>query len=66
MGIDWHNIRLFYIRIQTRNTGSLMNVAVSRAKDHFFLFGDLNCLKDVQNSASGLLKKCVGAAELAV
>lgn len=45
---------------------SLMNVAVSRAKDHFFLFGDLHCLKDVQNSASGLLKTCVGAAELAV
>ena len=45
---------------------SLMNVAVSRAKDHFFLFGDIDCLKDVQNSASGLLKKCVGAEEIAV
>ncbi|WP_454054911.1 DEAD/DEAH box helicase [Clostridium sp. Marseille-Q7071] len=36
---------------------SLMNVAVSRAKDHFFIFGDINCLKDSLNSASGLLKK---------
>lgn len=38
---------------------SLMNVAVSRAKDNFFVFGDINCLKDTQSSASGLLKKCV-------
>lgn len=38
---------------------SLMNVAVSRAKDNFFVFGDINCLKDTQGSASGLLKKCV-------
>lgn len=45
---------------------SLMNVAVSRAKDHFFMFGDLHCLKDEKNSASGLLKQCVGVAELAV
>ena len=35
---------------------SLMNVAVSRAKDHFLVFGDMNCLKDIRNSASGLLK----------
>lgn len=35
---------------------SLMNVAVSRAKDHFFVFGDTRCLKNNQNSASGLLK----------
>ncbi|ASJ52490.1 DNA helicase [Brevibacillus formosus] len=35
---------------------SLMNVAMSRAKDHFFVFGDIQCLKDTQNSASGLLK----------
>jgi energy-coupling factor transporter ATP-binding protein EcfA2 len=40
---------------------SLMNVAVSRAKDHFFVFGDINCLKDDRGSASGLLKRCVGA-----
>ena len=38
---------------------SLMNVAVSRAKDNFFVFGDINCLKNTPNSASGLLKKCV-------
>jgi superfamily I DNA and/or RNA helicase len=43
---------------------SLMNVAVSRAKDNFFVFGDINCLKDTQNSASGLLKKCVSNIEL--
>lgn len=35
---------------------SLMNVAVSRAKDHFFVFGDTRCLKNNQSSASGLLK----------
>lgn len=38
---------------------SLMNVAVSRAKDNFFVFGDINCLKDTDKSASGLLKRCV-------
>ena len=40
---------------------SLMNVAVSRAKDHFFVFGDIRCLKDTPNSASGLLKKYIRA-----
>lgn len=39
---------------------SLMNVAVSRAKDYFFVFGDINSLKYTQSSASGLLKKYVG------
>lgn len=44
---------------------SLMNVAVSRAKDHFFVFGDLDCLKDASsNSASGLLKKCISSNAL--
>jgi len=43
---------------------SLMNVAVSRAKDNFFVFGDINCLKDTHNSASGLLKKCVCSGAL--
>lgn len=38
---------------------SLMNVAVSRAKDNFFVFGDINCLKDASSSASGLLKKYI-------
>ncbi len=40
---------------------SLMNVAVSRAKDNFFVFGDINCLKDTQSCASGLLKKCISS-----
>lgn len=35
---------------------SLMNVAVSRAKDSFVLFGDINCLSGGENSASSLLK----------
>lgn len=43
---------------------SLMNVAVSRAKDHFFVFGDIHCLKDTKNSASGLLKKYVKENEI--
>ncbi|EST54688.1 DNA helicase [Brevibacillus panacihumi W25] len=38
---------------------SLMNVAVSRAKDHFFVFGDIQCLKDTASSASGLLKASI-------
>ena len=38
---------------------SLMNVAVSRAKDSFLVFGDRGCLVDGENSASGLLKKYV-------
>lgn len=38
---------------------SLMNVAVSRAKDNFFVFGDINCLKDTETSASGLLKSFI-------
>lgn len=36
---------------------SLMNVAVSRAKDSFLVFGDRNCLAGGRTSASGLLKK---------
>jgi len=43
---------------------SLMNVAVSRAKDHFFVFGDLACLKDTKSSASGLLKDFVSKSQL--
>lgn len=43
---------------------SLMNVAVSRAKDNFFVFGDLNCLQDTLSSPSGLLKKCIGSNEI--
>jgi len=43
---------------------SLMNVAVSRAKDNFFVFGDINCLKDTPKSASGLLEKCIRSNQI--
>ena len=36
---------------------SLLNVAVSRAKDSFLVMGDINCLSDNQNKPSGLLKE---------
>lgn len=36
---------------------SLMNVAVSRAKDSFLVFGDRGCLEENGTSASGMLKK---------
>ena len=36
---------------------SLLNVAVSRAKDSFLVMGDMNCLSDSANKPSGLLKK---------
>lgn len=36
---------------------SLMNVAVSRAKDSFLIFGERRCLCSGEESASGLLKK---------
>lgn len=36
---------------------SLMNVAVSRAKDSFLVFGDRGCLTGSRTSASGLLKR---------
>lgn len=39
-----------------RNT-NLMNVAVSRAKDAFVVFGDIGCLIGSSNSAAGLLKE---------
>lgn len=42
---------------------SLMNVAVSRAKDNFFVFGDINCFKDSKNSASGLIKSYIEVIE---
>lgn len=38
---------------------SLMNVAVSRAKDSFLLFGDINCLDEKYNSPSGLICKFI-------
>ncbi|ADY55394.1 putative DNA helicase [Syntrophobotulus glycolicus DSM 8271] len=43
---------------------SLMNVAVSRAKDHFFVFGDINCLQGPPKSASGLLRRYIGSNTL--
>ena len=36
---------------------SLLNVAVSRAKDSFLVMGDINCLSDNKNKPSGLLKE---------
>ena len=36
---------------------SLLNVAVSRAKDSFLVIGDISCLSDSENKPSGLLKK---------
>ncbi len=38
---------------------SLMNVAVSRAKDAFWIFGSRECLDEDGESSSALLKKCV-------
>jgi GTPase SAR1 family protein len=39
------------------NNKSLMNVAVSRAKDSFLVFGDSTCLTGGKKSAGGLLKE---------
>ncbi len=38
---------------------SLLNVAVSRAKDSFLVFGDMNCMDKTVNSPSGLLRELV-------
>jgi hypothetical protein len=40
---------------------SLMNVAVSRAKDAFLIFGSRACLSKDESSASGLLRKLTDA-----
>lgn len=40
---------------------SLMNVAVSRAKDHLFVFGDIGCLQGPPKSASGMLRGFIEA-----
>lgn len=40
-------------------TPNLMNVAVSRAKDSFLVFGDKECLTGGEKTAAGLLKKMV-------
>lgn len=39
---------------------SLLNVAVSRAKDSFIVIGDINCLADTTSQPSGLLKNLLG------
>lgn len=41
------------------NNKSLMNVAVSRAKDSFLVFGDNGCLSKNNTSASGMLKQSI-------
>ncbi|MDU1412545.1 MAG: AAA domain-containing protein [Clostridium sp.] len=38
---------------------SILNVAVSRAKDSFLVFGNVNSLKNDKSSASGLLKQYI-------
>ncbi len=38
---------------------SMLNVAVSRAKDSFLVFGNVNSLKNDKGSASGLLKQYI-------
>ena len=39
------------------NNKSLMNVAVSRAKDFFFVFGNRKCLLHTESSTTGLLRQ---------
>ncbi|WP_371017689.1 AAA domain-containing protein [Pseudalkalibacillus sp. JSM 102089] len=41
------------------SNASLLNVAVSRAKDSFLTFGDLECLSENQDTPSGLLKTVI-------
>lgn len=48
----------YFINVNT----SIMNVAVSRAKDCFFVFGDINCLKG--SKSSELLKRCISQNEI--
>ncbi|MBS4535692.1 hypothetical protein GOQ29_08690 [Clostridium sp. D2Q-14] len=38
---------------------SMLNVTVSRAKDSFLVFGDINCLDKSNQSASGLLRSYI-------
>ncbi len=44
-----------------KNNKNLMNVAVSRAKDSFLVFGSRGCLEESRNSVSGLLKALTNA-----
>ncbi|MBI9010950.1 MAG: DNA helicase [Clostridiales bacterium] len=41
------------------NNKSILNVAVSRSKDNFLVFGDLGCLGTTSSSASGLLSQFI-------
>lgn len=43
---------------------SLLNVAVSRAKDSFIVFGELGCLSKSEAAPSGLLKKMVATPKV--
>ncbi len=47
------------------NNKNLMNVAVSRAKDAFWVFGSIKCLSNKdENNASGLLNKFISENEI--
>ncbi|MFS0562067.1 AAA domain-containing protein [Terribacillus sp. 179-K 1B1 HS] len=48
-----HNDGCFFIDANK----SLLNVAVSRAKDSFLAFGDIGCLSNSESKPSGLLKR---------
>lgn len=39
---------------------SMMNVAVSRAKDCFLVFGDTQCMKESAGTSSGLMRRYIG------
>ncbi|MGO0257955.1 AAA domain-containing protein [Priestia aryabhattai] len=43
---------------------SLLNVAVSRAKDSFLVFGDINCLSGDKSKPSGLLRDMISSHSL--
>lgn len=53
---------LFFDRDDKPN---MLNVAVSRAKDSFILFGDTNVFDETKNSPSGVLKRHLNIFELA-
>jgi superfamily I DNA and/or RNA helicase len=48
---------LFYTDLSINQSKNLMNVAVSRAKDSFLVFGDSGCLVGDEKTAAGLLKE---------
>ncbi|MEW5596906.1 AAA domain-containing protein [Peribacillus frigoritolerans] len=43
---------------------SLLNVAVSRAKDSFLVFGDINCLSGSESNPSGLLRNMINSQSI--